>query len=179
MITARKLWKMPTGLLDPGEDIVDAAVREAKEETGLECTFDQILCMRQAHGGIFNQSDMFTVCSCKLSPIYDDVLYNRKDCDVELIPQEEEIADIKWMDLDEYATQELWNKSPLYQEMHSSIYSLVKNMQNNVDNDNKVKSGDGSETSDDKNNNQQVGFVAKTLPIGWRDGQQTVYLSNL
>lgn len=174
---AKKLWKMPTGLLDPGEDIVEAAIREAKEETGLECTFDQILCMRQAHGGIFNQSDMFTVCSCKLSPIYDDVLYNQKDGDIKLIPQEEEIADVKWMDVDEYATQELWTKSPLYQEINSSIYSLVNNMQSK-EGDNS-KSEDGSDTNDDKKDDTKVGFVAKTLPIGWRDGQQTVYLSNL
>lgn len=44
----RKLWKMPTGLTDPGEDIIDAAVREAKEETGLDVKFDRIICMRQA-----------------------------------------------------------------------------------------------------------------------------------
>ena len=30
---ARELWKMPTGLTDPHEDIVKAVVREVKEET--------------------------------------------------------------------------------------------------------------------------------------------------
>ncbi len=44
----RKLWKMPTGLTDPGEDVVDAAIREAKEEVGLDVEFDRIICMRQA-----------------------------------------------------------------------------------------------------------------------------------
>jgi hypothetical protein len=38
----RKLWKMPTGLTDPGEDIAVAAVRELKEETGLDCIFDKM-----------------------------------------------------------------------------------------------------------------------------------------
>ena len=37
-----KLWKMPTGLTDPGEDIAVAAVRELKEETGLDCVFDRM-----------------------------------------------------------------------------------------------------------------------------------------
>ena len=37
-----KLWKMPTGLTDPGEDIAAAAVRELKEETGLDCVFDRM-----------------------------------------------------------------------------------------------------------------------------------------
>lgn len=33
---AKKLWKIPTGLTDPGEDIDDAAIREGKEEIGLD-----------------------------------------------------------------------------------------------------------------------------------------------
>ena len=32
-----RIWKLPTGLADPSEDISVAAVREAKEETGLDC----------------------------------------------------------------------------------------------------------------------------------------------
>lgn len=39
---AAKLWKMPTGLTDPGEDIASAAIRELKEETGLDCVFDKM-----------------------------------------------------------------------------------------------------------------------------------------
>ena len=56
---AWKLWKMPTGLADPGEDIVDAAIREVKEETGLDCSFDHIVCFLQAHGATLGKLDMF------------------------------------------------------------------------------------------------------------------------
>ena len=73
---AKKLWKMPTGLTDPGEDIVDAAIREAKEETGLDVEFDRIMLVRQAHGGLFNQSDMFFVCLLRLAPKYEEDLKN-------------------------------------------------------------------------------------------------------
>jgi ADP-ribose pyrophosphatase YjhB (NUDIX family) len=37
-----KVWKMPTGLTDTGEDIATSAVRELKEETGLDCVFDRM-----------------------------------------------------------------------------------------------------------------------------------------
>ena len=46
---AHELWKMPTGLLDPSEDVGDAAIRELKEETGLDGTVERILSIRQAH----------------------------------------------------------------------------------------------------------------------------------
>ncbi|HIJ60655.1 MAG TPA: NUDIX domain-containing protein, partial [Nitrospirae bacterium] len=32
----RKLWTLPKGMINKGEKIVDAAIREVKEETGLE-----------------------------------------------------------------------------------------------------------------------------------------------
>jgi len=30
-------WQIPKGLIDPGESVQDAAIREVREETGLEC----------------------------------------------------------------------------------------------------------------------------------------------
>ena len=46
---AWNLWKLPTGLADPDEDIHVAAMRELEEETGLKATFDGLLLVRQAH----------------------------------------------------------------------------------------------------------------------------------
>ena len=37
------IWKLPTGLVEASEDLSDAAIREAKEETGLECMPDCML----------------------------------------------------------------------------------------------------------------------------------------
>lgn len=40
------VWKFPTGVVDEGEDICAAAVREVKEETGIDSEFVEILAFR-------------------------------------------------------------------------------------------------------------------------------------
>mmetsp|Transcript_6396 Transcript_6396/g.12059 ORF Transcript_6396/g.12059 Transcript_6396/m.12059 type:complete len:445 (+) Transcript_6396:149-1483(+) len=171
---ARKLWKMPTGLTDPGEDIVDAAVREAKEETGLDVEFDRIICMRQAHGGIFDQSDMFFVCLLHLSQQHKEKL--QRGIEIPLIPQEEEIAKIKWMSMDEFAAQDVWQNSPLYKEMNDAMIRVA----NSVLRESKTSKGTNCLDAEvDDGGQGQCGFVAKNLPIGFMRGSQTVYLSRL
>jgi len=167
-----KLWKMPTGLTDPGEDIVEAAIREAKEETGLDVEFDRIICIRQAHGGILNQSDMFFVCLLRLSPAYKEGL--EKGVEVQLVPQEEEIADIKWMTMEDYAAQDLWQGSPLYQELNSSMMHVAYSAMRENDSE-----SNGATDGSKANEGEQCGLIAKTLPLGWRPGLQTIYLSKL
>jgi len=159
-----ELWKMPTGLTDPGEDIASAAIRELKEETGLDCTFDRILCFRQSHGGLFGRSDVFVVCLCKLAPKYELLLERGED--IPLIPQEEEILKAEWIDYDTYANQGLWKGSPLYEEMNRVMMLAVKNNESMNDN------------NDDGDVNEVHGFVAKELDVGFRPGKQTIYVSS-
>jgi 8-oxo-dGTP pyrophosphatase MutT (NUDIX family) len=42
-------WSFPKGKLDPGESIEEAAVREVKEETGLECRIVRKLAVGRYH----------------------------------------------------------------------------------------------------------------------------------
>merc|ERR1712091_276535 len=44
-------WKYPTGMVDAGEDAAMAAVREVKEETGVDAEIVQLVAFREFHRG--------------------------------------------------------------------------------------------------------------------------------
>jgi 8-oxo-dGTP pyrophosphatase MutT (NUDIX family) len=108
------LWKMPTGLLDPNEDIPDAAQRELMEETGLAGEMDGIVCFRQAHTPT-RSSDLFFVCRMTLTPA--DQRWTRQD---------DEIADIRWMSVEDYCNQKRWQGSPVYEKLNDCIRQVSK-----------------------------------------------------
>ncbi|GFY97688.1 nudix hydrolase homolog 2 [Actinidia rufa] len=65
------VWKLPTGVVDEGEDICTGAIREVKEETGIEVEFEEVLAFRQSHKSFFGKSDLFFV--CMLRPLSFDI----------------------------------------------------------------------------------------------------------
>jgi len=116
---AKKLWKVPTGLLEPGEDIPTGAQRELKEETGLDGVLDKILCARHAPSLGGRASDLYYVCLIKLAESDEE---NPK-----IVKQDDEIAAVQWMDISDYCEQETWQNSPLYKELNNAMQTAIKN----------------------------------------------------
>ncbi|XP_076913286.1 nudix hydrolase 2-like [Bidens hawaiensis] len=84
------LWKFPTGVVDEGEDICDAAVREVKEETGIDTKFVEVLAF--SHKSFFEKSDLFFI--CMLQTLSSNIQKPKG-----------EIEAAQWMAFEDYAAQ--------------------------------------------------------------------------
>ncbi|XP_057960664.1 nudix hydrolase 2-like [Malania oleifera] len=95
------VWKFPTGGVDEGEDICEAAVREVKEETNIDTEFVEVLAFRESHKSFFGKSELYIL--CMLQPISFDIQ-----------KQELELDAAQWMPFEEYAAQPFVQKHELY-----------------------------------------------------------------
>ncbi|XP_076897602.1 nudix hydrolase 2-like [Bidens hawaiensis] len=86
------IWKIPTGIVEEGEEISEGVIREVKEETGIDTEFVEVLAFRQWHKVFFGKSDLFFMCMMRALSF-----------DIEI--QELEIEAAKWMPLEEFGAQ--------------------------------------------------------------------------
>ncbi|XP_065854776.1 nudix hydrolase 2 isoform X2 [Euphorbia lathyris] len=98
------VWKFPTGVVDEGEDLCAAAVREVKEETNIDAKFVEVLAFRQSHKAFFEKSDLFFL--CLLQPMSFDIQ-----------KQESEIEAAQWTPLEEYVAQPFVQKNELLKQI--------------------------------------------------------------
>lgn len=95
------VWKLPTGVVDEGEDICAAAIREVREETGIDAEFVEVLAFRQSHKSFFGKSDLFFL--CMLRP---------RSYDIQM--QDSELEAAQWMPIAEYAAQSFNKRNEMF-----------------------------------------------------------------
>ncbi|KAJ0100932.1 hypothetical protein Patl1_03943 [Pistacia atlantica] len=119
-----KEWQFPSNrfvensywelLMRYGEDIFKAAIREVKEETGIDTEFMQILAFRQSHKSFFEKSNLFFLCMLRPSSF-------------DIQKQELEIEAAQWMPFKEYAAQPFVQKTELLKYMNDLCLAKIDN----------------------------------------------------
>jgi len=118
------VWKMPTGLVNEGEDITEAAVREVEEETQVKVRFQSVLSLRQSHGFAFGKSDLFFVVACAVDFSAYQGIQNVDE--IVMMPQESEIERCSWIPLDEFVGIEFMRSRPLYKQIMDTCYAYAQ-----------------------------------------------------
>ncbi|XP_054798805.1 nudix hydrolase 10-like isoform X2 [Prosopis cineraria] len=96
-----------------GEDIFNAAIREVKEETGIDTEFVEVLAFRQEHKTFFGKSDLFFL--CVLRPLSFDI--KKQDLEIEAA---------QWMPFEEFAAQPFNQKHEPFQYINELCSSAVR-----------------------------------------------------
>lgn len=86
-------YKLPGGMVEPGEHIAAAVRREVFEETSIDTRFEELLGFRHHHRGQFGTSNLYFV--CRLSPLTMSITIDPA-----------EIADARWIPAKDYIADE-------------------------------------------------------------------------
>ena len=104
-------WGFPGGAIELGETPEEAAIRELKEETGLDVTIDSLI-------GIYTDSDMKYPNGDNAQSIA--IVYKLKALSGELTCDNKETIDLKFFDV---------NKLPeMFCKQHEEVKAVIANM---------------------------------------------------
>ncbi|KAF8388890.1 hypothetical protein HHK36_025571 [Tetracentron sinense] len=132
------IWKLPTGYVNKitiyssnkkimvdsslfiffqSEELFSGAIREVKEETGIDTAFLEVIAFRHAHLVAFEKSDLLFV--CMLKPLSFDITI-----------EEKEIQAAKWMPLDEFMGQTFYEEDDMSKKLIDICVAACENRYN-------------------------------------------------
>ncbi len=112
------VYKLPGGYVDDGEHVHVAAIREVKEETGIDTKFVSIIAFRHSHNQWWEMESMSKLYfCCILEPLSTAISY-----------ENDELAEAKWMDFDEFkkTTKEVFAEFVQMFEQRNSLFIGVE-----------------------------------------------------
>jgi len=111
-------WKVPTGLVNAGEELADGCVREMKEETGIDVQYVATVGFRELPRAMHGKGNLFFMCLCKLVG------------SGEIVMQAEELAAASWMPIKEVMAlpyyQDVDGSPTAYQELMRASMEAVR-----------------------------------------------------
>jgi len=113
-LRGRDYWKVPTGLVNTNEDILTAAVREVKEETGVDIGVEGIFALRETHlQGVQKKTDLFFLCKAYA-------------LNTEITIDPEELLKATWMDIPEYLGLAQWKEGTAPSHLNNILVEHVR-----------------------------------------------------
>lgn len=116
-VTARPdHYKLPGGMLEPGEHLADGIVREVREETGVPAVCEGLVSLRHHHRGQFARSNIYAV-------------FRLRALSSEIRIDPVEIGDARWIPVAEYLTNpgvEIYNRHVVRTALAASPLPSIK-----------------------------------------------------
>jgi len=91
-------WRIPGGLVETTETVLEAAARETKEETGIETSPIGVVAFREKPPFVFNRPDIYFIVLLEALSF-------------EVTPDYREVLEARWMDFKEWIAEDTSNTS--------------------------------------------------------------------